>query len=228
MFKSKEVKTQEKLTKKLDKALGEAKNISDSNLQDAAYSQLRQARNSLSEFPKDTEDMLNEGLRIISKAIREGSFQPVPPDTALPVLRIILFVLIVLLVGIITMMFGTWPWNQESPLTKESEIFIICILSGGFGGTTAGFQVVIGSSRIASVHKFYLVGKTRYYMVRPIYGMILGAVTYLAIIAGLFFVSGKVDLSIPYAPAVACFLAGYNETLAMKIINKVSGALLGQ
>lgn len=212
---------------KIKQLFREARFISDINLQDKVYDLLNQASNSLTQYPNDAKSRVESAQRIVSQAIREGLYYPPPPTSALPILSIFLFFDIFIIIFFKLIGDGNFNLPILFRITNDFLVFFICVVSGSLGGIAAGFYMLFNNSK-AIAQKSYLIGKPIYYIARPIYGMILGGVMYFAILAGIFFITGKIDTTLPYTPAVVSFLIGYNEGLSNKILNKISNTILGQ
>jgi hypothetical protein len=127
-------------------------------------------------------------------------------------------------------------------------VIILFIVFGGIAWTTSTEIPIIGipmsvilwsviGSIAAILYRFYTRGKTkttdeiRWLIARPIIGIVMGALSYLAIISGLFIFGSAVGVNSDPSAArpqllwVVAFLGGFSDKFFEAIINAVVGRI---
>jgi hypothetical protein len=130
-------------------------------------------------------------------------------------------------------------------------VIILFIVFGGVSWTTNTEVPIIGipmsvilwsviGSIAAILYRFYTRGKTkatdeiRWLIARPIIGVVMGALSYLAIISGLFIfgsaigVNSDPTIARPQLLWVVAFLGGFSDKFFEAIINAVVGKISNQ
>jgi hypothetical protein len=91
-------------------------------------------------------------------------------------------------------------------------------LWGAMGGILNGFWKIWQHACYREIRKVWYI----WYIVLPLMGAILGAVTYLILLAGLIATTGQSTVQSQFFPMLICALAGFSAKWAVDLIDKLT------
>lgn len=97
------------------------------------------------------------------------------------------------------------------------------VMMGALGGLTIAIWGLIDHSAKLDFDRAFSV----WYWLKPVLGGVMGLIAVLIVLAGLFTVQGKQELSSKTALYILAFLAGFSERFFVRIIDKLMTTLLG-
>jgi len=97
------------------------------------------------------------------------------------------------------------------------------VMMGALGGLTIAIWGLIDHSAKLDFDRAFSV----WYWLKPVLGGVMGLIAVLIVLAGLFTVQGKPELSSKTALYILAFLGGFSERFFVRIIDKLMTTLLG-
>lgn len=112
-------------------------------------------------------------------------------------------------------------WFFFSPIISDSTILWVpswAYLWGSMGGILQGFWWLWQHVSDRILRKHWLV----WYLLLPLMGAILGALTYLIFFAGFIAATGEAQIKSEFFVMMLCALAGFSSKWAVKMLDKLT------
>lgn len=112
-------------------------------------------------------------------------------------------------------------WILLSPILLDSKMLWVpswAYLWGAIGGTLQGFWWLWQHIWKRQLRKYWFT----WYVILPLLGAILGALTYLVFFAGFIAATGQTQITSEFFVILLCALAGFSTKWAVEILDKLT------